>query len=93
MLEPRATLAPAQLEPLWPRQRLAEDQASPVVEGFESLGIELVRVALLTAGLRRGGFGWPTPYRLPIHAAQPAARDEFRLLWCATHLFLLSWFY
>jgi hypothetical protein len=81
------------LEPRGPGKRLAEDQAGPVVESFESLRVELVHTALLTAGLGCGGFGRPTPYRLPIYAAQPAARDEFRVLWYATHLVLLSWFY
>lgn len=84
---------PAQLEPRRAGKRLAEDQASPVVEGFKSLGVELVRTTLLTAWLGRDPFRGSTPYWLAIYAVQPAARDEFRLLWCATHLLLLSWFY
>jgi len=84
---------PAQLESRWAWERLAKDQASPVVEGFKGLGVELVRTALLTAWLGRDPFRWSTPYWLAIHAVQPAARDEFRVLWCATHLLLLSWFY
>jgi hypothetical protein len=84
---------PAQLEPRGAWERLAEDQAGPVVESFKSLGVELVRTALLTAWLGRDPFRGPTPYWLAIYAVQPAARDEFRVLWCATHLLLLSLLY
>lgn len=84
---------PAQLEPRWAWERLAEDQAGPVVESFKCLSVELVGATLLTAWLGRDPFRGPTPYWLAIHAVQPASRDEFRVLWCATHLLLLSCFY
>jgi hypothetical protein len=76
----------AQLEPPGPGKRLTEDQASPVVEGFEGLRVEVVHRVLLAAGLgRRSVSRAPSHGVLTQYAAQPAARDEFRLLGCVTH--------
>ncbi len=44
---------PAQLEPPGPGKRLAENQAGPVVEGFEGLRVQVVHPVLLAAGLGR----------------------------------------
>jgi hypothetical protein len=64
----------AELEAAGAWERLAEDQASPVVEGFERLRIELVHAALLATGLGAAAFGRP-PSRgsLAKDAIQPAA--------------------
>lgn len=53
------TSVAAELEAAGSWKRLAEDQASPVVESFERLGVELVDAALLAPGLGCGGFGRP----------------------------------
>jgi hypothetical protein len=50
---------PAELEPAGALQGLAEDQAGPVVESFERLGVELVD-GVLTPGLGRVGFDRPS---------------------------------
>jgi hypothetical protein len=50
---------PAELETTGALQGLAEDQASPVVESFERLGVELVD-AVLAPGLRSAGFDRPS---------------------------------
>jgi hypothetical protein len=64
----------ADLEATGARKRLAEDQASPVVEGFERLGIELVDAAPLTSGLGAAAFRQPASRgSLAKDAIQPAA--------------------
>jgi hypothetical protein len=50
---------PAELETPGALQGLAEDQAGPVVESFERLGVELVD-ALLAPGLGGAGFDRPS---------------------------------
>jgi hypothetical protein len=65
---------PAQLEPRGPGERLTEDQASPVVESFESLGVQVVDSVLLAPRLGRGDVRWsPSPGVLAQDAVQPAA--------------------
>jgi hypothetical protein len=65
---------PAQLEPRGPGKRLTEDQASPVVESFESLGVQVVDSMLLTPWLGCGDICWPpSPRVLAQDAVQPAA--------------------
>jgi hypothetical protein len=49
----------ADAEPAGALEGLAEDQASPVVESFERLGVELVDAAALAPGLGCAGFGRP----------------------------------
>jgi hypothetical protein len=64
----------AKLEAAGAWKRLAEDQAGPVVEGFEYLGVELVDAAPLTSGLGTASFGQaPSPGSLAKDAIQPAA--------------------
>jgi hypothetical protein len=64
----------AELETAGALEGLAEDQASPVVESFEGLGIELIDAALLTPGLGCVGFGRPSSRgSLAKNAIQPAA--------------------
>jgi hypothetical protein len=65
---------PADLEATGALQGLAEDQAGPVVKGFERLGVELVDVGLLTPRLGGAAFDRP-PSRgsLAKNAVQPAA--------------------
>jgi hypothetical protein len=64
---------PAELETAGALQGLAEDQASPVVEGFERLGVELID-AVLTPGLGCAGFDRaPSRGTLAKDAVQPAA--------------------
>ena len=50
---------PAELETTGALQGLAENQAGPVVESFERLGIELVD-AVLAPGLGGAGFDRPS---------------------------------
>ena len=50
---------PAELETSGALQGLAEDQAGPVVESFERLGVELVD-AVLTPWLGGAGFDRPS---------------------------------
>ena len=50
---------PAELETTGALQGLAEDQAGPVVESFERLGVELID-AVLTPGLGGAGFDRPS---------------------------------
>jgi hypothetical protein len=65
---------PAQLEPRGPGKRLTEDQAGPVVESFESLGVQVVDSVLLTPRLGRGDIRRPPSSRvLAQDAVQPAA--------------------
>ncbi len=71
---------PARLEAGGARQGFTEDQASPVVESFEGLRIELVEATLLAPGLGSGAFGRsPSGMRLTEDAVQSAARDECRV--------------
>jgi hypothetical protein len=51
---------PAKLETAGALQGLAEDQAGPVVESFERLGVEIVDAALLAPGLGGAGFNRPS---------------------------------
>ncbi len=76
----------AELETTGALQGLAEDQASPVVEGFERLGIEIVDAGLLTPRLGGAAFDRP-PSRgsLAKNAIQPATRDERRVGGWTTH--------
>lgn len=77
---------PAQLEPPRPGKRLAKNQASPVVESFEGLRIEVVYRVLLASGLGRRRIGRsPSPGVLTEHAVQPATRDEFCVLGGVAH--------
>jgi hypothetical protein len=65
---------PAQLEPRGPGKRLTEDQASPVVESFESLSVQVVDSLLLAPWLGRGDIRRPaSPRVLAQDAVQPAA--------------------
>jgi hypothetical protein len=53
---------------------LAEDQASPVVESFESLSVQVVDSLLLAPWLGRGDIRRPaSPRVLAQDAVQPAA--------------------
>jgi hypothetical protein len=62
------------LEPRGPGKRLTEDQASPVVESFKGLGIQVVDPMLLAPRLGRGYIGGsPSPGVLAQYAVQPAA--------------------
>jgi hypothetical protein len=84
----------ARPEPPGPGKRLAEDQASSVVEGFECLRVEVVDGVSLASGLGRGGIRRaPTDGVLAENAVQPATRDEPRVLGCVAHRLLLSWVY
>ena len=55
----RGELVAAELETPGALQGLAEDQAGPVVESFERLGIELID-AVLAPGLGGAGFDRPS---------------------------------
>ena len=55
---------PAQLEPPGPGKRLAQDQASPVVESFKGLSVELVHGVLLASRLGCRGIGGSSPHRV-----------------------------
>jgi hypothetical protein len=77
---------PAQLKPPGTGKRLAEDQASPVVESFKGLRVEVVDGVPLAP--RLGGRRIrrpPTNWVLAENAVQPAPRDELRVLGCIAH--------
>jgi hypothetical protein len=77
---------PAQLETRGTGQRLTEDQASPVVESFEGLRVEIVDGVSLPPWLGcRGIRRPPTGGVLAENAVQPAPRDELRALGCVAH--------
>ena len=81
----REALVPAELETPGARQGLAEDQAGPVVESFERLGVELVD----RSARARAGWRWLRPAllrgSLAKNAVQPAARDELCVGGWAAH--------
>jgi len=82
----RGRSASAALEARRPWKRLAEDQASAVVERFERLRVEILEGVPLAPRLGSGAFGWAAPSRLVAdYAVEGAAGDESGVLWRVAH--------